>query len=931
MNSIRIAPLLVTLLPLFAFAAPPARQIVSVTPTDPRQFDGPASLPGELVRQALLSAARDGLGADTRDIDLRETVPDTAITFDLVAHVYRSTGYDITLSCHNHPEITLTAHIGKSQEMAFNKVDVDVFDAATHCDSLSRHEFIDLLRRAGVKEQLQHVGPIPVRPAANDMSLFAGFDAVRRAHATIRAKGQTSDAIAALVRGYSNLALSAQLLWYQPNAVFGARSLLYAERLMDLEHQSADALRYRAYARAVAGLGAGALDDLDAADKQSAIAPPSANIIRQFCLYNTDALLKLGANPTSPDAALANTLATDTVFNTLFTGYVMPVINTALARPCDTLRLTEEACHLTGPGPLNQLVASEPALLATVAAHWLPKIDGVSTKTRTAAIDSRANPDDFQRALDVTTGLFADATTDTQEPSLQALARMVQDVQFIQSCRRLAFEEHDLGVDASADVTALEPLVAGHKYKEFIQLFRPSEPDARKDIAAKIQQLDLSDLPEISNSIFCQQLKYADPNNTKLLDDAQGDADWNAMSLDYAMGHWHRAGTGLVDCLKRFNPHSPMIAAGMVFSAPLQDEPEDEPIIVANEKNPFVMLALADRAIGKNDTIEATDLLKRLMIVAPDGDVYGKLENIYLKQKDFTAWHAALDRFLKSPSYTLDHTNAETKFVLANAVMTPDYKGIEAYALDAAKSGSESSMEVACWEEMALGKYAESEYWCRRNAERYESERWSWYEWCVATGKGNKTAARQFALDAAAKYQNSAYFQQQIATFETINGNQQAAAAIIQHEYETTANPQILIGQALAADIDGHADQRDALLNQYKDKVGAGSTPTDKGLAKFLNFYSRAIAGGTPPTLQEVHGLIDLGADDPPATAYLVGRICELHWSRDLAKAAYKRGIAPFGMDLPMMAKVTLRLTAMGEPIADLNPGEGTGKSSPAK
>ncbi len=82
-----------------------------------------------------------------------------------------------------------------------------------------------------------------------------------------RTSGESQQALGALVRGYANLGQLTRFLWNASHEDFAARSLLYAERMVAAHPGSADALRHQGYARAMAGMHALALADLDAANR----------------------------------------------------------------------------------------------------------------------------------------------------------------------------------------------------------------------------------------------------------------------------------------------------------------------------------------------------------------------------------------------------------------------------------------------------------------------------------------------------------------------------------------------------------------------------------------------------------------------------------------------------------------------------------------
>ncbi len=109
----------------------------------------------------------------------------------------------------------------------------------------------------------------PCRPKSTavlrELNFFSQFSAIRQLHAIARSSGESPQMLGALVRGYANLGQLTNFHWNATHKVCKARALLYAQRLVRLDHASASALWHRAYAEALVGLHTAALADLKAA------------------------------------------------------------------------------------------------------------------------------------------------------------------------------------------------------------------------------------------------------------------------------------------------------------------------------------------------------------------------------------------------------------------------------------------------------------------------------------------------------------------------------------------------------------------------------------------------------------------------------------------------------------------------------------------
>lgn len=314
--------------------SPPAAAVIEASTTIPApdavERTGPLSLsteffpiakqPGlmryplirELGRQALLIAARDELGLNTRDETLGETMPPVddparAPLSLLVRAMNQGNGSLTVVASGNASSDAGTAvELGRYdfqfQSDTFNMYTslAEVLAAAT------RGQLPELLRQvgySGTKHAFDESAPMPegVDELLAKMDFVAQYDAVRRLHAAIVKGGESPARLGGLVRGYANLALLTRHHWNSAETAFAARALLYAERMMAATNASPVALQHRAYARALVGLHGIALQDLDRlppsaegpADSKAESTAAWAEVVNPYCRFDDEALLAL--------------------------------------------------------------------------------------------------------------------------------------------------------------------------------------------------------------------------------------------------------------------------------------------------------------------------------------------------------------------------------------------------------------------------------------------------------------------------------------------------------------------------------------------------------------------------------------------------------------------------------------------------------------
>src|SRR5262249_15992529 len=157
---------------------------------------------------------------------------------------------------------------------------IDYQALAEAAEQLSRTKFVEALKQAGAEGSANPQKPATALSPAietqlRQMNFLSQFAALRELHALGKTQGESSQTLAGLVRAYANLGVLSKFHWNASHKVFKARALIYAQRLMHQDGESAWALWHRAYALTLAGLHQGALADLEAARAKAQQASPA--------------------------------------------------------------------------------------------------------------------------------------------------------------------------------------------------------------------------------------------------------------------------------------------------------------------------------------------------------------------------------------------------------------------------------------------------------------------------------------------------------------------------------------------------------------------------------------------------------------------------------------------------------------------------------
>jgi hypothetical protein len=197
----------------------------------------------ELIRQALLIAARDEFGLATRDAGLGDWWPSDAHDQDAPAE----------LLIQFQPGGSSRAWVrGKGRPSGETLVDCDLKNVIPPlrepvpdnlaklveiAESLSRNEFRTVLQKLGADGQANALRPdASVPDEVNERLLRLGytesFQALRLLHLAMRHGGESPARLGALMRGYALLGILTEFHWHPAHTAFTARSWLYAQRLV---------------------------------------------------------------------------------------------------------------------------------------------------------------------------------------------------------------------------------------------------------------------------------------------------------------------------------------------------------------------------------------------------------------------------------------------------------------------------------------------------------------------------------------------------------------------------------------------------------------------------------------------------------------------------------------------------------------------------
>jgi tetratricopeptide (TPR) repeat protein len=736
-----------------------------------------------------------------------------------------------------------------------------------------------------------------------------------------------------LVRGYANLGLLTGYLVAPAHKVFLARSLLYAERLCAREHNSAWALWHRAYARALTGVHAAAIDDLEAADKlppdRKRPRPDWVDLIDAFCRFD-EARLSAAAEQEQLGAALR-------LRSLVFAKRYAEVTETAegLLQKCpDSYFAIDAIYELRSMGTGGKAAELGPS----AADEWLNKrlaaMGGAVAEVVNAAEASDAKSKEKGKSDPARIQLVrilraaGSVEADRDEPSLSALAALVEDLTFLHAMVKIEFYGDMLSMPVDKIIDEARPLVADHPLGAFIEA-QSNNFERRRKAAKVIRESDaiaamIEDtlqplaiaLHQVDPELFGHMAKLSQSHNDRVF--------YDLLRMDARYGTTPEMKMYLSKLLGEVSPYAPTTVALQITHDWSYAEKHAAEWEKRYSTSPEVLNALGTRyqQLKRYDDAERC-LLKRVE-TAPDFAGYRNLSNLYWQKGDVARWIEACDDALEQPSFGLEHARMRTS--IANYyVARKEYDAALPYAAAAAQTGAAWAMlcEASVWE----GKqdWQRAERLVRYTVERYAEIPLPWICFCRRTGTGDLQAAsriaEQFIERAEAK--QGPPDNVGLAVAYMMLGKTAQALKPLRDEFMATKNPSPGMMAALVADQLNDVEVRDQILGDvvaYGPRFKLDNGEPRKELLRLAQWLVDDLKKGGKAELDltAVDALFAITDENERLIAnHLTGRYLFLHGKRDAAITYWKRAMGSTELASPHRSLAGLYLHELGVDAAD--------------
>jgi hypothetical protein len=901
-------------------AAPQAATAVLLRAHEPDPLDRFAIrglLLRELVRQAVLLAAREELGLVTRDESLGESWETSATgmaPLDVVVRVQLDGRIAVTLFrfTNGQPEVLWDDEypLGGDDRLV---------TLATSAEAWSRKELVAALRKAGFNGKPNGIvedGPAgsKVEQQLEEMHVLPQFAAVRRLHRLLHDEGESPERLVALARAYANLGVLTEHLWHPAYKAYQGRALLYSERAVARWPQLSQVWSGRAYARALVGLHAAALADLAQADTLQTDSYPTWHpLIAGFCRFDPRKVEER-ANEGNQLALVLRLLTRER-----YSG-ATPVVDAAqavLAALPDNDRVLEslyETQRIDIRGQAAALGIARTAEYLPQRLHRLdlpPKAKEVVLQELDARRPTFDEAGERKRRLQLIRALREEGAVakDRTEPSWQALATWIEEVAFWQTARQL---EHLRRVESEGIDNArkqLVPLVQDHAYRAFLDAFT-NNPKTHHDkllelVAAYRPHNALLSQAFLLDSLGQRGIPQGEHFGTRAMQ--HQDQVYRDILREGRYSReifWKEHANNL----RRVSPHSHLTVASSIEFDWAYSEPHAEEWERQHLESSRVQAALGKQYLAHQKLEDAIRCLERAIRLEPDFQSYAALASAWLQLKNEARWLETWNNFLHEEEQGLNQTLARVK--VADYFLLQG-RPVEAlpYAEDARGSGALWAIRTLADCKTALKQFSEAEQLLSSSVDHYTGAAPLWYFWCRRTNKGNLAGAKSKILEVQGNGQLDR-FNSNYLTYLVMEGEAQKALELYREILAAKGAPQYGFSAALLADELNQPDIRDAML---KIVVATGERPEygRKFLVELAKLVQAALADPNKTVVlgKRCEELLNK-IDDPrerSIVAYFSGKFLHLHSQTEGIALLKKATRLPFNEPLAALAAVELR------------------------
>lgn len=835
----------------------------------------PGPLSRELVRQALLIAAREHLGCRTRDALLGESLPENPLPqfgrIGVVSSTYwpgGSKGYLVFgLAIYQEKGDERQFLLEKNFKIDGKEPDI-LPQMAEAMATASREDFPALLKKLGIPERPLVKSKFARIPESllKDQYKFdylTQYQIIRGLHQFLDENGPDWKAYLQLAQAYGHLGVLTEFYWSDFSSVCKARGMLYALRAKGVD--STPATEYEAFARthlgtrtagqaipqatvllaylqAIYGRHADAAETLaeyETAVKEGRWKPVTAMqaplyYAKAIADYDLEALRK-PRETTAPHlgpfylAALfeASGLSSQTLTNYL----------EALGKNPDCLRLSDGLSLGRTVGHMR--ISSDTLRQNTILLllQKIPDLNMISPDIKsalTAYTQKASTNQEIAAREELMNGLnqLAAEKESKREFTSAVLAHMLLERSFTNAEVTVDMARNYVGFDPTPTIEFYKSICRTHQFYNLIQLQQTNSNQVMALLNQVNQSLPSPPAPAFRHKQVLAPMVRVGMQMAQLpmmaTNSRFGQIDYtysSLFSLRQVSDQYYVESD--FDDMPAISPKSE--AAQLVIIDNKKSTPEE--LQALEKKYPesvMIFAALADRyqkpSKDKDKEKETREqdlqrVLAHLTTISQDDDYYSHLAYLYQKQNKEEEWVKLTRKMLELPSPSLKTVHWELQLAYWHARRDEKDKAFE-HAEHAFRSGSTDSFRCLIALHSKYGDFETANKIFSDSADRYSSQTAEWLRWCLCHNKGDAKAA-QNKLEAYFQSVNAhstpGYQTMLFHFYSIINEPQKASVALMTTRDLSRISPATLLLGICMADQTGNKAERDRLLQATVD------------------------------------------------------------------------------------------------------------------
>lgn len=763
-----------------------------------------------------------------------------------------------------------------------------------HAEQLMREKFPEILAESKyvpVLRQLKAITPVSpkVIELQGNLDPISQFGALRLLHQQAESEEAAPEVYTKLARGYALLGSLSDMNWSTTHKVYKARSLLWSQRAIQRWPELSEVWATRAYARALCGLPALALDDLKQArelnqGKQST----EGELLASYCLWDLKqleeaaaqgdrlaeylwflALEQVGTPQKLVTVAEQIVQRSPECWRASATLAVMPLLGVRHSSAATGLPQIED----TLPVLMSQLDDLPPSIRKMIPASPQPA-KGAAVLERLLVNMVEAVAGDWREPLVGALKTFDHPKSANEALPWKNLGELIDDFQFLQVISILDHQRFQLGMDTSASINRFRPLLRHHPLAGLIDCY-DNNLDRSKSPGEKIrpvlETLEFSHGATLIRRVvpYAPQLDIIVSRIVKQFDTVVPDM----LRQINQPQHTHTA-KNLLAILQALSPECPQVAESTLSL----DWEEIEPVAMEWEEKYADSPKIEDELSAKYLALDQLDDALRTTIrwteLAPGYQSFWRLAEVYKRRDDWDGQQRALKEVLKLPSLALEHAQS-SKMLAYGHMDRQEWGKAKPYADSAASSYSAWGLICAAVNYEGFRDWEKAEELMRACSERYEGSQDLWYLWCKRTGHGHSARALPLAEQMLNRPTNTDPYLVKLerGVIRHMEGDQQQAYDLISECAEKNDNEYYMMLAAIFANKMGNDAECKKWLQQLAD------WPYVNGTVLLARNYLKANSGENwAPTDAELdwYAAFNLNDGEPSNAMYFISHILRM-------------------------------------------------------